>query len=339
MGSLPLPQVAAGLTGALVAALVLTPVILLIARRLSLFDRPGSETRKAHARPTPRLGGLALFLALALGLMASRYWTAVGVGEGERLVVILFGALLFFLLGLADDLFSLPAGVKLFFQFLIALGVAGLGVRIEGLFGVPIEPGVAVALTSVWIVGIVNTINFIDGLDGLAAGVGAIAAASFGVIALSSGQPLPALISACLLGALVGFLPYNFFPARIFLGDSGALAVGFLLAAVSIVGVYKTVTLAVLPIPILILMLPIFDTLFAIVRRLMEGRSPADPDLGHFHHRLLRLLGRRYLGLNGAGGETSPNHLMASPAHRTAVLILWLLTAAAATLASWWGMG
>jgi UDP-GlcNAc:undecaprenyl-phosphate GlcNAc-1-phosphate transferase len=197
-----------------------------------------------------------------------------------------------FALGIADDLKPLPAKLK----FLIQIGAAAiavyLGVRIDFLSnpagGLILLPAyVGVPLTIFWLVGITNTINLIDGLDGLAGGVSLIAASTTALIAYQTHQPVIALLALALIGSTIGFLRYNWNPAKIFMGDSGSLFLGFTLAAVSVVGVLKLLATAALLVPVLILGVPIFDTTFAIVRRALQRRPIFSPDRGHLHHRLL----------------------------------------------------
>jgi UDP-GlcNAc:undecaprenyl-phosphate GlcNAc-1-phosphate transferase len=232
-------------------------------------------------------------------------------GEGG-LAGIALGGTLIFVLGLLDDLESLPAKLKLLVQMLAGCAAYSLGVRIKAIpmparldldigflhlhGGTPIELGVfSLPLTVLWLVGISNAVNLIDGMDGLAAGVSAISALTIWTVALGTSidRPYAALTAAVLAGALLGFLRWNFNPARIFLGDSGAYLTGFILGAVSITGVIKGAAAATLIVPtfllvLLILFFPILDTSWAIVRRVAKGKSIFSPDAGHIHHRLLQ---------------------------------------------------
>jgi len=256
------------------------------------------DARKVHTQPIPRLGGIAIFLGVMLCLALVELATPGQFFPRQGpLGGILAGAALVFLLGVVDDLRPLSARVKLFGQ----LGAAGLawllGCRIEflsnpqgGLWVLPLTEGLpllSLAITVIWLVGISNTINLIDGLDGLAAGVSLIGGLTLAIIALETNQPMSAVIALAVVGATIGFLRYNFNPAKIFMGDGGSLFLGFILAAISILGVLKLVTAVTLLLPLLILGVPIFDTAFAIVRRLWNRRPIFSPDRGHLHHRLL----------------------------------------------------
>jgi UDP-GlcNAc:undecaprenyl-phosphate GlcNAc-1-phosphate transferase len=318
--------------GTFAVAFALTPAVSALARRLKIYDLPGE--RKVHTVETPRLGGIAVFIALSLALAA----TAIP-GVASRLILgvrveyirILFeGALAFFLLGLIDDFRPLPAQLKLVIQFAIALVVASYGYRIEALLGtVHLPMPVAVGLTAFWIVGIVNTINFIDGLDGLAAGVSLISSIAFFTLALIRGDSLSGFIAAVTIGSLLGFLPFNFHPARVFLGDSGSYTLGFFLASTSILGLFKQITLLTIFLPVLILAFPIADTAFAIIRRMRRGIPVTRPDKRHIHHRVLFLLMRRYRRTIGNGNGMNLDAL----AHRNAVLWLYGVGFAFAALA------
>jgi UDP-GlcNAc:undecaprenyl-phosphate GlcNAc-1-phosphate transferase len=203
------------------------------------------------------------------------------------------GAVVIFLLGFFDDIYELPSKLKFIVQISVGLLVALSGVRIEflsnpfasnhpvflNLFSIPI--------TVIWIVGVTNAVNLIDGLDGLAAGISSIASLSLMVLSIYSGYPIAVLLTATLAGACLGFLPYNFNPASIFMGDTGSTFLGYILAITSILGLLKGYTLATIFIAVLILALPIFDTAFAILRRFLAGKPIMSPDRGHLHHRLV----------------------------------------------------
>lgn len=256
------------------------------------------DARKIHTQPIPRLGGIAIFVGVMVSLALVELLTPGHFFPREGPVLgILAGAALVFLLGVVDDLHPLSAKVKLFGQ-IAAAGLAYLmGVRIEflthpqgGLWVLPITYGLpllSIGLTLAWLVGITNTINLIDGLDGLAAGVSLIGGLTLAIIALETNQPMSAVFALALVGGTIGFLRYNFNPAKIFMGDGGSLFLGFILASISIMGVLKLVAAATLILPLLILGVPIFDTAFAIVRRLWNRRPIFSPDRGHLHHRLL----------------------------------------------------
>jgi UDP-GlcNAc:undecaprenyl-phosphate GlcNAc-1-phosphate transferase len=275
------------LWGAIVAfavVVLLTPAVGGMARRLGVVDIPGG--RRVNQLPVPRLGGLALFLGLLVPALAFLH-----VGHETR--GLLLGATVAVTVGIVDDFRGLPWFAKLGGQIAAAAVLAGSGVWIDrftlpfvGIHTLPAEVGIP--LTILWIVAIMNMVNFLDGLDGLAAGVAAIAGLTFSVIALSLGKVDAAILSAIIFGACVGFLRHNFYPARIFMGDSGALLLGFVLAAVSVQGLLKTAATVALFFPLLVLAVPIVDTTFVVVRRLKHGESVFEADQAHLHHRFLR---------------------------------------------------
>ena len=272
---------------------LLIPWVTKAAYRLGRVDQP--DARKVHTVPIPRLGGIAIFLGFCIAV-ATIEWLTPGplFPRTGPFMGLLIGGGLIFLLGIADDLRPLPAKFKLLVQIAAAGVAVYLGVRIEVLSnplgGMVILPmWLATSVTIFWLVGITNTINLIDGLDGLAGGVSLIAASTTALIAIQTRQPALALLSLALVGATIGFLRYNWNPAKIFMGDSGSLFLGFTLAAISVIGLLKVAATAALLVPILILGVPIFDTAFAIVRRALQRRPIFSPDRGHLHHRLLGL--------------------------------------------------
>ena len=250
------------------------------------MDAPNE--RKIHTKPISRIGGVAIWTSTMLSflcLVVMSYYP-----YGSLLSGILLGSSLMFLLGLVDDLYNLPAKFKLFVQIAIATLVILLGVRIDTipLFG-GIDLGIwAYPITLLWIVGISNAINFIDGVDGLAGSVITINAITIAIIAIAMTPPNPisALIGFILAGSMLAFLTYNFNPAKIFMGDGGALLSGFLLATISITGVMKTATLAIL-LPFVVLAVPIMDITYSSLRRIANGTSPFVADDEHIHHKLL----------------------------------------------------
>lgn len=254
-----------------------------------MVDEPNE--RKIHKIPISRLGGIAIWLSTMvtfLFLVFLSYYP-----YGSLLSGILLGGTLMFLLGLVDDIYNLPAKFKLVLQLLIATLVYLLGVKIDvpfDIFGLNFELGhFSYPLTLLWIVGISNAINFIDGVDGLAGSVITVNSIALALIAISTtpANPISALIAFILAGSMLAFLTYNFNPARIFMGDSGALFSGFLLATLSITGVMKGAALAVL-LPFIILAVPIIDITFASLRRILKGKSPFVADAEHIHHKLLK---------------------------------------------------
>ena len=259
-----------GFLVALAVVLVLTPAVGRVARVLGIVDEP-LERRRVHLQAVPRLGGLALFFGVFVPALA--FLDLSGPYRG-----ILLGAALATTVGMADDFRGLPWWVKLGGQAGAAAIAIDFGVRIDrftfpiiGIHELPFWA--SVVLTLVWIVAIMNMVNFLDGLDGLAAGICGISGATFAVIALSLGKPEAAVLSAIIAGACLGFLRHNFYPARIFMGDSGALLMGFLLATVSIQGLLKTAATVALFFPLFALAVPIFDTSFVLLRRL-KHREP-----------------------------------------------------------------
>lgn len=278
------PEVLYGAAVALLVVILLTPAVGGMARLLGVVDAP--EQRRLNLNPVPRLGGLAIFFGIFVPALAF-----LDLGRETR--GVLLGAAVATTVGAIDDFRRLPPGQKLVGQVIAAAIPVWFGVWIDrftfpfvGIHELPEWVGMPV--TVVWIVAIMNMVNFLDGLDGLAAGVCGISAGTFCVIALSLGKPDPAILSAIIAGACIGFLRHNFYPARIFMGDSGALVLGFILAAVSIQGLLKTAATVALFFPLLVLAVPILDTSFVVARRLKNREKVYTPDQAHLHHRFLR---------------------------------------------------
>ena len=264
--------------------MLLTPAVGGMARLLGVVDAPGG--RRINRSPVPRLGGLALFLGIFVPALAFLPFNRDTRG-------LLLGAAVAVTVGAIDDFRGLRWFEKLGGQVLAAAVPTWFGVWVDrftfpflGIHSLPASVGVP--LTIVWIVAIMNMVNFLDGLDGLAAGVAAIAGLTFAVIALSLAKPDAAILSAIVFGACVGFLRHNFYPARIFMGDSGALLLGFVLATISVQGLLKTAATVALFFPLLVLAVPIVDTTFVVARRLKHRESPFEADQAHLHHRFLR---------------------------------------------------
>jgi UDP-GlcNAc:undecaprenyl-phosphate GlcNAc-1-phosphate transferase len=277
-------QVVWGALVALVIVVLLTPAVGGMARLLGAVDAPGG--RRLNRSPVPRLGGLALFLGIFVPALAFLH-----LGHETR--GLLLGSAVAVTVGAIDDFRGLRWFEKLAGQVLAAAIPVGFGVWVDRftfpVIGIHALPAwVGMPLTVMWIVAIMNMVNFLDGLDGLAAGVAAIAGGTFAVIALSLGKPDAAVLSAIVLGASLGFLRHNFYPARIFMGDSGALLLGFVLAAVSVEGLLKTAATVALFFPLLVLAVPIVDTTFVVARRLKHGQRVFEGDQAHLHHRFLR---------------------------------------------------
>lgn len=243
--------------------------------------------RKVHTQPIPQVGGWAIYLTFLLVVLLTLKL------KGQLLGILLGGSLIL-ILGTIDDLFNLPAKVKLVGQILAALILLFFGVKISfvtnPLGGMIYLGGWGVLVTVLWVVGITNALNLIDGLDGLAAGISIIAAATFFCLSYL-GKPAETILvlSLILMGSSLGFLRYNFSPARVFMGDSGSMFLGFTLSAIAVMGAFKSAATLALLAPILVLGVPILDTAFAIVRRLKSGQPAFQADKEHIHHKLLQL--------------------------------------------------
>ena len=269
-------------------AIIIVPLVRFFCIKKGFVDIPND--RKIHKFPIPRLGGVAIWLStlLTFGILVLLSWN---YPHGNGLSGILIGGSLMFLLGMVDDIYNLSPKFKLAVQIGAALVAFLLGVKIEALFnpfGNPIPLGMlSMPVTILWLVGISNAMNFIDGVDGLAGGVSTISAVTLGVVALYTHQPISTVVAAILAGSMMGFLLFNFHPAKIFMGDSGALFSGFTLAALSVTGVLKTVTVTIM-LPMMILAVPILDISYSVLRRLSKKMSPFVADSSHIHHRLLQ---------------------------------------------------
>ena len=287
----------------IVVTLILTPLAISLARKAGVVDHPNDE-RRVHTTPTPRWGGLAMYAAFLLTvLLEMGLWHHL---INRRVIGILIGGLLITTLGALDDKFNVPAKLKLVGQILaaIVLTLPIFGVRLVAmghgpgvpLFATPVffdrnlTPLLGSILTVIWVVAITNAVNLMDGLDGLAAGISGIAALTFVVIGVGmKGSLGEAILAAGLVGVCLGFLRYNFHPARIFMGDAGSHFLGFTIAALSILQNWKVATAISFTIPVLVLAVPIFDAGFAVVRRLLGQKPIFSADKGHLHHRLLNL--------------------------------------------------
>ena len=271
---------------AFVVAAAVTPAAIKIAPKIGAMDIPKDE-RRMHKKPMPRFGGIAIYLGIMVAL-------AVFALKDKGITSVMTGCTLIYMLGLIDDLKDLKPLLKLCGQIVCATVVYIMGVRIEFItnyFG----PGnmafgdvACFIITVLWLIAITNAVNLIDGLDGLAAGIAAISALCIGYVAYIHGQYVPTLAMMAIAGAALGFLPYNFNPAKIFMGDSGSELLGFSIAAVSILGTVKSATIVVVIIPALVLGLPIFDTVMAIFRRLAKHQSIGTADKDHLHHRIMK---------------------------------------------------
>lgn len=266
----------------------LTPVVKSFAKKVGAIDVP-KDSRRMHSTPIPRLGGLAIFLGFLFSVL-------LFANIDPTLQGILLGAVVIVVLGMIDDIVPLNALLKFVVQIMAALIVVLYGnLRIDTFTNPNIlsdSPYIhlgfwSIPITVLWIVAITNAVNLIDGLDGLAVGVSSIASLSLLIIAIILFEPNIALVMAALAGACIGFMPYNINPAKIFMGDTGSTFLGFILATISIQGLFKFYAVVSFAVPFLILGLPIFDTMFAIGRRVLSGKSPMSPDRGHVHHRLI----------------------------------------------------
>src|SRR5689334_20573317 len=272
---------------ALVVVVLLTPAVGGMARLLGVVDRP--EARRLHRHPVPRLGGLALFFGIFVPALAFLDLTNETRG-------LLLGAAVATTVGAIDDFRGLVWWEKLLGQIAAATIPVGFGIWVHRftfpILGIHVLPKwVGMPLSVLWIVAIMNMVNFLDGLDGLAAGVSAISAFTFTLIALSLPRPeiAAAVLSAIVLGASVGFLRHNFYPARIFMGDSGALLLGFVLASIPLQGLLKTASIVTLFFPLLVLAVPILDTSFVVAKRLKYRQPVYAADLTHLHHRFVNI--------------------------------------------------
>ena len=260
-----------------------TPPVKNFAHKVGAIDVP-KDARRMHKKPIPRLGGLAIYGGFLCSILI--------FGQlDETMLCVLLGAAIIVALGIFDDVLALGAKLKFVVQIVAAAIPVCIGDLQIGLFtnlnplsDTPfVHLGIlAVPATIIWIVGITNAVNLIDGLDGLAVGVSSIAAITMLAVALLTGNMPIAITMAALAGACIGFMPYNLNPAKIFMGDTGSTFLGYMLATVSIMGLFKFYA-----VPFLILGLPIFDTANAIIRRVAAGRSPMSPDRGHVHHKLI----------------------------------------------------
>ncbi len=266
-------------------SLLATPYAKKLAVKVGAIDYP--KKRGMHKEPIPRMGGVAIILGFIITLlMLSPFITELKVVQFIGFIV---GALVIIVVGILDDIYSLRPKTKFAFQIVAALIVIFTGTKIEfvtwpilanlNMFSMPI--------TLVWIVGVINAVNLIDGLDGLAAGVSSICAMALMVLCILSGTPLAVVLTAALAGSCFGFLPRNFSPAEVIMGDSGSLFLGYVLATSSIIGVFKSYALLSVVIAIFALALPIFDTAFAMLRRALNGKPIYEADRGHLHHRLV----------------------------------------------------
>ncbi len=292
-----LPVLAAVVVLAALTAAFATPLVRTLAVHVGMVDEVGE--RRMHEQPKPRIGGIAVFLGFAFALFSILGYLIArnqlrDFDKIHDVIGLLFGGTLILMVGIWDDIMGLRPRNKFVAQIVVA-GISLLyGFVIKDVAN-PFHPGDYVhfavpwnyALTLIWYVGMMNAINFIDGLDGLLSGLTAISGTSLAIIAVGHGHPELALVLAALVGGTLGFLPYNFNPATIILGDSGALFIGYVFATVSIIGTSKTAFTISLLIPLVVLALPILDTAVTIIRRTSKGKKITEGDRGHFHHQLV----------------------------------------------------
>lgn len=281
-------EVLAGSLIAFIVSLAVTPIISKIAFRIGAIDRP--DARKVHSRVMPRMGGVAIYLAVTLSVL-------IFGNISDQIKGLLIGGTIITFVGLVDDIKNLSPRVKLLGQIVAASILVAYGAKVLFLtnpFGslIYLNPNgidLGIPLTILWVVGVTNAVNLVDGLDGLAGGLASIAALTIGTIAWHEGQMQSVLPAIVLFAAIVGFLKYNFHPAKIFMGDSGSLFLGYMLAGLSVIGLTKGAAVMSVFVPVLIFGIPIFDTLFAIMRRYINNKPIFQADKEHLHHRLLAL--------------------------------------------------
>lgn len=290
--------IAVALALAFVTALFTTPYVRRLAQTVGMLDESGE--RRMHDVPKPRIGGIAVYLGFAFAMFSALGYLIAKNQFGNKdnlhdAIGLIFGGTLILMVGIWDDIMGMSPRGKLVAQVVVA-GISMLyGFVIPAYVTNPFHHGaplylpvwLPIPLSLIWYVGMMNAINFIDGLDGLLSGLTAISGMSLLVISLTHGHPELALILAALVGGVLGFLPYNFNPAKIILGDSGALFIGYVFATVSIEGASKTAFTISLLVPLVALGLPVLDTAFAIVRRTRAGKKFYEADRGHFHHQLI----------------------------------------------------
>ena len=286
---------------AFIVSFMATPYTIKIANKIGAVDIP-KDKRRMHTKKMPKFGGPAVIV----GFIVSMFYLIIIMSiegsldlfteqeYGKKLLGILLGIIAIAITGVLDDIKTLKPWQQLLGQLIAAIIVVLFGTQIEHLsipflYRIGLNEVFSTIITIVWIVGITNAINLIDGLDGLSSGISLISCISLLIIFLMNDSPIIAtVIVTAMGGALVGFLPYNFSPAKTFIGDTGSNFLGFMLAVVSILGVAKTYTMAVIVLPVIVLGLPIFDVIFAIIRRMVKGKSITavfQPDKGHLHHK------------------------------------------------------
>ena len=275
------------LSASFIVALILTPIIRFVSIKWGFIDRP--SMRKVHKKQIPSLGGVSIFIAFMVvvitaciqdqGIISSKVWGVVLAG------------LILVIMGIYDDIKDMPAFIKLVGQIIVAVIAYSVGFRIEEFFGFEATTFwfkfISFIITTGWIVGVINAINLIDGLDGLACGVCAIISFFLFIVSLSSGNFVLLIFAAALVGSCLGFLPYNFHPASIFMGDTGSMFLGFMLSLIALESYHKSTTFIAILVPIIAMAVPLIDTLLSVLRRLIKKKPLFKADKNHIHHRLL----------------------------------------------------
>ena len=332
---------------AFLAALLTIPLLLRVAVRFGFADAPG--LRKLHKTEVPNVGGVALMVSLLAGVATlsalDSGFAAEFLQQPSRGLWVVVAAVIMFLFGFLDDQRGLRVRHKLLVQVILAVGLCAAGIRIDEIIvtgSVRTEFGwVSWPLTVLWIVGLTNAINLIDGLDGLAGCFAAVGCAVLALLGVVNGQPVLAGMSLAMLGGILGFLVFNFHPARIFMGDSGSLSVGILLAGATVLSLQAKHSYPSFALPCLALGIPILDAIYCVVRRLLDRRSPFAPDRGHVHHRMLDLgLSQRKIVLLMLGATLVAAGLGSTMlVYRSTARFIVFVAASSVLLVFLWGVG
>ena len=279
-----------------VICIITTPFVIKFANKCGFVDIP-KDSRRVHTKPMPRIGGLAMVISIYVSLFIYYILTRNidGIAFDKKIIGFILGSLSIATMGFIDDAITLKARYKSIFEIMSAIFLYIFGVKITGLSIPFMSPDVVslgwleFPITLIWVLSVTNALNLIDGLDGLSAGIASISSASLLIIFVTTSVSLEAIvITAVLLGATLGFLPYNFNPAKTFMGDVGSNFLGFILATVSMMGFAEGYSNMAVMAPILAIFVPLFDTVFAMLRRILKGQPPLRPDGAHIHHRLIK---------------------------------------------------
>lgn len=273
---------------AVLLSVIFTPITSFIAKKIGAVDLPNN--RKIHEKVVPRLGGVAIYLSFLISILIHFDYIS------KHIRGLIFGSLIIVICGIWDDIKELNYKTKLLFQLIASIVLMSHGVMINKVSILSVDGAsfmnlgwLSIPISILWIIGVTNAVNLIDGLDGLACGLATISSVFLFIIFIFTGNPAMALMIIALAGSCLGFLPYNFNPARIFMGDTGSMFLGFILAGMSIQGTVKYATTIIMFIPLLIIGLPLYDTLVTMLRRFIQGSSIMEPDKQHFHHRMLSM--------------------------------------------------